>query len=956
LTATEGDVVIQAVHDIFLGGNVEATGDIYINANEDGHDDPQFWWWDPEYEYPYGGGDVIADGTITAFGSIYILGNAMRFEGDLTAIRNDLVIMGRTSADPAGQTNVNGGHWGEIHFAAGTVLSAGFEVFICDGGGGPEDPAPPPDMMYMIGTESLTIAAGAGDEGLPYYASIVMENTAVWLGGYEPGGSLILEQDRDLDLRDDLWNLFGQPETDLTLISHDGSVTAVETGGNPQNAADQWASIGAVAQGDITLSGDSGDITTRQLTSADGDIEVTANRGRILATESIEATSKSVNLMASEGINIDGNITAGSEIFLTSFLNNIESAGNLLAHDGVTIFGSLTLDGGNWALNDDVWSWEDGDQFITSSAGTIRVELEESWICKKTPGDLYMYGGSPELAIDIIEHPLFFTDDYVVATAGNLYMLGNGDIQISEGVTALGGEYWGSPDLPEIQEGQSVIDPVMVGGVSIVSENGKIHSMDNISNDTINVSVEGYSDQFEGIGVDLPYADGKAAIVLMSNDDLKVGEDAALLAKGIYDAVSVDDRAGVDFLVDSAASDPPGRSPGDPIDVAIYLASTAHNVNVDSAVSIESEGTGAMVVDAYDTVSFGSLFEDSLEGAGWLEVCSRKTGSLNEAVYLGTLPYADGSGPEEGYVLRGENPDVGTGAWVLEAILPVAMPDYVNTPIDIPVVGLDILSNDDAGEYLPVTVTLDSPTSELGGTVTLNPNGTVTYEPPVDLGGLKFDENGEAADTFTYCITDASGMTSESTTVTIILINTLPVHLYIPGIPAAPGLQREVIETSGCPALVQWVASELGTDESKIQVWIANSVASSINIQPCDMCGRLKEAAMILRDPNGTRVAALTGLIDEFASSDAPPTEEQIISIADAIANNIEGNVQYADAGEYLDALVKYVNILNSEMSISADEAVRFAMDNYVDKLADNENVGVVAYLAARLVALEGLQ
>jgi hypothetical protein len=77
-------------------------------------------------------------------------------------------------------------------------------------------------------------------------------------------------------------------------------------------------------------------------------------------------------------------------------------------------------------------------------------------------------------------------------------------------------------------------------------------------------------------------------------------------------------------------------------------------------------------------------------------------------------------------------------------------------------------------------------------------------------------------------------------------------------------------------------------------------------------------------------------------------------SIAYAIANDIEGNVQYAAAGEYLDALAKYVGILNSEMGFTADEAVQFATDNYVEQLVEAEDLGVAAYVAARLSVLGG--
>ena len=944
LTATDGDVVVESVHDIILGGNVSATGDIFLNADEDGYGDPRGESGVSYFPDPYGGGEVIANGTITAGDDVVIKANGIRFEDDVTATSGDLTIIGRLSREPMGNTLINDGSWGEIQVADGKTLSAGQDVSIIDSG----DPAP--GMMSLTREESLTIVAGTNPEVIN--GQIIVDNTTIEIAeGIAGVTSLTLEQDLSLDLADEQWELLNQSQTDLTLISNNGSVTAVEiveAGGHWENAADEWASVGATADMGITLSGDQGNITTRQLTSTTGDIDVNAKDGQLLANESIEATAGSVILTAADGIDADGDITAGTDISLNS---STEAAGDLLAGNDIMINEDITLNGGDWVLTNGQWSWQDGDQSITASDGTVTAE---SWIWKETPGELHIYGGNPDLAIDLQYPGDLAEEDAAVATAGNLYILGNGDVQISGDVTALGGEYWGSPDLPEIQEGESVIEPAAVGGVSIVSQNGKIYTEDDVDNDTINVAIEGYSDDSEAIGIDLPYGDGKAAIVLMSNDDLKVGEDAELLAEGIYDAASVDDRAGVDFLVDSADSDPPGRNPGVPIDVAIYLASSAGNVHVGSPVSIESEGTGAMVVDAYDTVNFGSLFEDSLEGIVWLEVCSRRTGSLNEAIVYGTLPYADGSGSEAGYVLRGEKTDVGTGAWVLDAILPIAVPDFARTPIDIPVVRLDVLINDDTGEFPPVTVTLDSPTSEHGGTVTLNLDGTVNYEPPADLSGLKFNENGEATDTFTYSITDASEMTSESTTVTITLINTLPAPLYIPYISAAPGLEREVIEISGCPALVKWVASELGTDERMIQIWVANSLASGRDIQSCDTCASLKRAATVLQDVDGTRVAALAQVINEFASSTAPPTEEQMASIADAIANDVEGNRQYAAAGEYLDALAKYVGILNSEMGFSADESIQFATDNYVGQLADGENAGVAAYVAARLAALGG--
>ena len=131
-------------------------------------------------------------------------------------------------------------------------------------------------------------------------------------------------------------------------------------------------------------------------------------------------------------------------------------------------------------------------------------------------------------------------------------------------------------------------------------------------------------------------------------------------------------------------------------------------------------------------------------------------------------------------------------------------------------------------------------------------------------------------------------------------------------------------------------------------------MASSQDIQPCDACAKLKAVATILQDVEGARIAALAQVVDEFAPSTAPPTAEQMASVADAIQRNSQAYNHYATAGEYLDALVVYVGILSNDMNLSADEAVMFAVDNYVAPLAENQSAGLAAYVAARLVDLGG--
>jgi len=175
-----------------------------------------------------------------------------------------------------------------------------------------------------------------------------------------------------------------------------------------------------------------------------------------------------------------------------------------------------------------------------------------------------------------------------------------------------------------------------------------------------------------------------------------------------------------------------------------------------------------------------------------------------------------------------------------------------------------------------------------------------------------------------------------------------------PFVPAAPLPEKIKFEISGYPALMSWVAEELGVDKGKIQIWVANSLASAKDIQPYDTLGRLKVAATILQDAGGVYINALAQVVYEFASSTAPPTEEQMASIADAMARNAGANNQYALAGQYLDALAEYVSILSDEMGFSSEEAVQIATERYVGPLTESDNAAVAAYIAARLAAMGG--
>ena len=166
---------------------------------------------------------------------------------------------------------------------------------------------------------------------------------------------------------------------------------------------------------------------------------------------------------------------------------------------------------------------------------------------------------------------------------------------------------------------------------------------------------------------------------------------------------------------------------------------------------------------------------------------------------------------------------------------------------------------------------------------------------------------------------------------------------------AAPIPDGPDLEISGRPALTKWAAKELGVDGATIQISIASSLASAGSMPPCDACAGLRRAATILRDYAGTRIAALSGIISEFASSDAPLSEEQNAAITGIIANGAEGNAEYALAKEYLDALGGYAGILDNEMDFSTTQSAEFVIDKYVAPLAENDNAGLATFLAAML-------
>ena len=289
-----------------------------------------------------------------------------------------------------------------------------------------------------------------------------------------------------------------------------------------------------------------------------------------------------------------------------------------------------------------------------------------------------------------------------------------------------------------------------------------------------------------------------------------------------------------------------------------------------------------------------------------------------------------------------------TGTITLTNGLPTADGDLVSA-FENKAIKINVLTNDTDPDNDALTPILGTVTTK-NGTIVLNEDGTFTYTP---------DEGYLGDDSFMYSVTDGYNTSSEVEVKITVSVEppAPPTPPALPYVQPAPGLDRIEwinVEVSGCPALVKWAAEEVGIDKRLVQIWVSNSLASTGEIQPCDTCEKLWNAAKILRDANGTHIAALTQVINEFASSTAPPTEEQMTAIADAIRSNTDEDSYYAVANEYLDALVTYVGVLTNDMGFSSVESVQLVTDKYISRLAGDQNVGVTAFLAASLSALGG--
>ena len=650
-----------------------------------------------------------------------------------------------------------------------------------------------------------------------------------------------------------------------------------------------------------------------------GNQRIDAEGGALWADGWLHKTKEGDLTLAGEtGIDLDGTVEVqhGS----LTIEDDFTAAGNLLASDNVTFEGSTvngTLDG--VGLQAIAAAYSGGTGTLTASG----------WLWKTTPGDLYLHGNNP--GIDAISLNYAGCLPAASTCLGNLGLYApNGDIQISGDLTAFGWcEY--PPDICEWYDRPT-------GGVSVIADNGKIYTEGaSPDNDTLNIGIVGNSDQlYQGgaLGVDLPYGPGKAAIVVMSNEDLKFGPDTMLIARGTYYGDgSVDDRPGVGFLATPGTAIPPGgpvRDEGIPIDVAVYVASTGTDtdpgagqgdVHLDGRAIDVAEG-GTMVVDAYDTVTFGDFDTFDLEG---VEDCEDLACFLIKLAlrFHEDIDFGDLWNAVQAY----EWPEDPTFEELKESFEDF-LNDYFDEGFFFNIDRMEVCSR--ITEWLWQAWLYDRLR------YALDPAGIAAFE--AFIGG---DYILRGAGLGNPLITDGRAWVLEGDT---------PPATF--GEAQIPGAEETAFAEGGCPMLMEWLAGELGIPEETIQVYLADTFLYSTAIQPCDACARLRDAATILEDLEGTGIAAMAQVVNEFVAPDAPIAPEQIASITSAVTSP-EAGTTYAAAGEWLDALAEYVAILNTEIGLSVPDSVA-AVSKYVTPITEGDNENLATYVAARLAALGG--
>jgi hypothetical protein len=293
--------------------------------------------------------------------------------------------------------------------------------------------------------------------------------------------------------------------------------------------------------------------------------------------------------------------------------------------------------------------------------------------------------------------------------------------------------------------------------------------------------------------------------------------------------------------------------------------------------------------------------------------------------------------------------------------LPKLSNDTVITIKNNPVSGINVLANDK--DFDGDTLLLTSFTYSGGGTLILNPNGTFTYTPPADFIGTE---------SFSYEVTDGQLDKYVSAIVNIIVnddtLRRLPSPEEAESVqpPSTPELNNiGQIEGAQFGNLV-WLAQELGLCEGDqwgedqtqcqelTQAYLAGAFFQATDVNPYRAAARLRTLVEILHDEDGSHITALNQVVSEFIQTPVPPSDEQMAAIVATFKEHVNDGTHYAAAGQWLDALTEYVDILSTDIGWPTDESIAFVMGKYGTTVTETGNISVIAFIQMHLEGISG--
>jgi len=255
---------------------------------------------------------------------------------------------------------------------------------------------------------------------------------------------------------------------------------------------------------------------------------------------------------------------------------------------------------------------------------------------------------------------------------------------------------------------------------------------------------------------------------------------------------------------------------------------------------------------------------------------------------------------------------------------PVANDDTATTLEDTPVVTIDVLANDtdvdNIGRYLYLdTFSVAKVTQGTNGSVTINPDNTLTYSPSANFSG---------SDTFTYTISDNKGLTdTANVNVTIKMVNDAPVVTSAPVTTATAGASYTYDVDAEDPDLGDTLTYSLTTKPADMTI---NSTTGLIQWKPTNgQIGSNEQVVVEVADSNSTPALDTQSFTIKV---NPPPPKIAKLTVTDGFDQrtrrtlSAEGKanlVQSSDNNRWSTIYCSYVSYDFSDVSIPADAAIK---------------------------------